>query len=224
MNKLQPGQTTYCQWGGLNIRIDMHTDGVSITVDHHPTLNRAFTNLHQGRAYLAFLRDKANAGKPVWLIEAGAGALTSTAAIVDDAEQALIDSINATLDKAQAPEVEIAARLKAEVDAIVADADPNWRAKLRAQVIEAADRKNRLHDYSRTRVCRKPPTTAQLDLIRNHRGGEVRVRDGQPWTMLKGIVDRDLGTPVYGLRKKIAAVRLNTRGLNIAAEQAGVKA
>jgi hypothetical protein len=218
MNKLQPGQTTYRQWGTLNIRIDMHSDGVSITVDHHPSLNRAFTNLDQGRAYLAFLRDEANAGNPVWLIEAGAGVLTSTSTVVDDDELALIDDINASIDEAQAPAKAENAQLAKDVAAIMADADyATWRRNIRQQAVAAVEAKNQRHDYSRTRVCRKPLTDVQADLIRNHRDGEVRVRAGQSWTVLRAIHRRIGGTPAYKPNSRImTSLKLNTQGMALA--------
>jgi len=217
---LAPGDTVYRQWGALNIRIDMHHDGVTITADHHPSLNRAFTNLDQGRAYLRFLYDEATAGKPVWLIEAGAGVLTSTMALGQD-EADLVADINATLDGATAIRTQVTAQLRAEVDNILADADPNWARKLRAEVVQAAKKRNEPRDYSKTRVHRQEPTPAELDRIRQHRNGIVTTAPGQPWTLLKAIEARGYGTGVREnpLRPKLAYVRLNGRGLAVATEQ-----
>lgn len=126
--QLMPGETTYRTWGALNIRIDMHTDGVAITVDHHATLNRALP-VEQARTYLEFLRDEAKAGKPLWLIEAQAGVLTS--AVLDDAERAMVDGIRAHLEQATPKPV--------DVSDILADAPTcgGWNA-FRQQVTRTA--------------------------------------------------------------------------------------
>lgn len=217
MTTLQPGQTTYRQWGALNIRIDMHTDGVAITVDHHPTLNRSFTSLDQGRAYLEFLRDEAKASKPVWLIEAGAGVLTSTAAVLDG-EQELIDSINADGDRYLAAEVaahnQVVATV-AEVKAEQVETDAQWRARIRREAATLAQA-SKPRDFTKGRVHCKPLTVAELDLVRSHRNGEVTTKPGQSWLVLRAIVRRGYGTPVYGTGQRIVSVTLNQRGFTAA--------
>jgi hypothetical protein len=77
---------------------------------------------------------------------------------------------------------------------------------------------------TRTNVHLKPLTAAELDLIRQHRGGEVTTRPGQPWLMLRAIVRRGFGEPVYRRGRRIVAVQLNQRGLAAADEQAGAAA
>ncbi len=50
---------------------------------------------------------------------------------------------------------------------------------------------------TRTRVHTKPPTPAEKHLIRNHVDGVVKVRPGQPWTMLRAIHQRIGGQRTY---------------------------
>lgn len=206
---LLPGQTAYRQWGALNIRIDMHTTHVAITVDHVPGLNRSFTNNDQGRAYLEYLRDEAKAGKPMWLIEAGAGVLTSTA-VADAAEQDLIDSVNATMDAGQPQGI--------DVSDIITDIKAASEARIE-KAIQRAERVNERRDYSKTRVHCKPPTSAGLAAIRHHTvnpDGTLTVRrlPGQPWTTLKGLYDRIGGTPT---RKRTRITALTYRPEQLAA-------
>jgi hypothetical protein len=86
----------------LQVVITRDPQGVSFTVTDHPVLNRAYTNLEQSRTYLRLLRDMANAGEQTWKIEAAAGEHTSAQAVVNDAERALIDQTNATMDATHA--------------------------------------------------------------------------------------------------------------------------
>jgi hypothetical protein len=73
---------------------------------------------------------------------------------------------------------------------------------------------------TRTRVHCKPPTPAELDLIRNHRGGVVTTRPGQSWTVLRAIWRRGLGEPVYRPGTRIvASLTLNARGYALAGQQ-----
>ncbi|MFI5895696.1 hypothetical protein ACIA5D_36935 [Actinoplanes sp. NPDC051513] len=72
---------------------------------------------------------------------------------------------------------------------------------------------------TRTNVHCQPLTPAELDLVRNHNGGAVSTKVGQSWLVLRGIVRRGYGTPVYGCGTKIVAVELNQRGLAAAGEQ-----
>lgn len=133
MNQLMaPGQTTFRQFGPLHIRIDRHDEGVSINVTHHPILDRTFTNLDEGRAYLTLLRDEATAGTAVWAIEEQAGAWTSAAAVVDQVEEAMIAGIRANMDAATPPRV--------DVSDIVSDipAGGSWAALRRSTTRKAA--------------------------------------------------------------------------------------
>jgi hypothetical protein len=194
---MTPGQTEYRDFGPLNIRIDRHDEGVTITVTHHDILNRQFTNLTEGRGYLALLRDHATAGTPMWLIEAAAGAWTS-AAVVDQADKELIASINATMDAMQPEPVDVS-------DIVEGDGYQAERRKAREQAARFA---------TRSQVHLQPPTEAELDRIRQHRNGIVTTAPGQPWTLLRAIHRRGLGDihEVHG-RHVIASVRLNARGL-----------
>lgn len=190
MTTLLPGETAYRQWGALNIRIDRHHDGVAITVTHHPALNRAFTNLNQGRAYLEFLRDEANTGKPVWLIEAGAGALTSTTALGQD-EAELVDDINHTIDATQPQGIDVSDILAGIEQASISRVE---------NAIRAAEQPRR--DFTRTRVATKPPTAAELAAIRAHTvnpDGTLAVRrlPGQSWLVLRALYRRLGGTRAY---------------------------
>jgi hypothetical protein len=88
-------------------------------------------------------------------------------------------------------------RLNADVQAITADADPNWRSNLRREVVQAAKQTNqpkegRLVHPTRSNVHLKPPTPAELDRIRQHHNGIVTTAPGQPWTLLRAIVRRQL--------------------------------
>ena len=217
MQTLMPGQTMYFEYGPsadritLVVRVDMHHNGVSITVVEptRTTLDRAFTDLEQGRAYLTYLRDSAKAGQPAWLIEAGAGALTSTTAIVDDAEQALIDAINTDLDADVADRVAENNQLMADRDTIL-NGD-SWYAER-----QAARRQAALRNTS-TRAHLKPPTPTELARMRAHQDGIVTTAPGQPWTLLQAIVRRGLAVEheVYG-RHVLKSVRLNQRGMAVA--------
>jgi hypothetical protein len=199
--QLAPGDTEYRDFGPLHIRIDRHEDGVAITVvtPARTTLDRAFTNLDEGRAYLTFLRDAALAGLPVWAIEQQAGVLTSAAAVIDDAEQALIDGINADWDRntKQATAIDVSD---------IVDGD-EYQAARKAARADAAR-------YStRTGAHLKPPSAAELDRMRQHHNGVVTCAPGQPWTLLRAIVRRGLAVEheVHG-RHVLKAVRLNARG------------
>ncbi|GAA0529442.1 hypothetical protein GCM10010172_07660 [Paractinoplanes ferrugineus] len=83
MLKLQPGQTASFDLGRLTVRVDRHHDGVSFTVDHHPELNRPFTDLNEAAAYYRYLRD--NGHRPVRDIVAEAGVLISASAVLAEA-------------------------------------------------------------------------------------------------------------------------------------------
>lgn len=207
MNQLlTTGQTAYRQYGPLHIRIDRHDEGVSINVTAHPTLDRTFTNLAEGRAYLRFIRDLALAGTAVWAIEQQAGAWTTAAAIVDQAERDMVQGIGANMQAAQPTPVDVSDIVNQRRGPTFTDLKRNAR-----------------NDYTRTRVAAKPLTPAELDLIRHHRGGRVTTRPGQSWLVLRAIVRRGYGTAVYGSGHRIVAVDLNERGLAVA-EQNGVAA
>jgi hypothetical protein len=216
--QLSAGETTYMNYGPtaaritLVVRVDMHHDGVSITVVNpaRTTLNRAFTNLGQGRAYLRYLRDAAKAGQPVWQIEAGAGVLTSTTTVMDDAEQDLIDRLNADLDADVAEAVAVNNTLIADRDNILADADRNWRDHFRAEVVQA-------HRGQSTAA----PTTDPMDRVLTaaaNTDGRI-VRGGQPGratsTQLIALRKRGLVELVYGKRRNqrvIVEGRLTVKG------------
>ena len=136
---LSPGQETYMnirrapvdgQPGNvlLTVLISLFTDGVSLTFTGHDILNRAFTNLDEARAYLRFLKAEAAAGTPMWQIIERAGAWTTAAAVVDDAEKGMRAGITANMDA-------VNAKLRAEgqadaktAQAATADPAESWAA------------------------------------------------------------------------------------------------
>lgn len=215
---LTPGQTAYRQYGPLNIRIDRHHEGVTITTqvgaERNPILSRTFTNAQiiEGRKFQAYLRD--NAHLPVWQIEAGVSALLATAAVFDQAEQDLIDDINATLaaKRAQSEPVHGQARRNATEVAAQQAQTGGWYAARR----EAAARNAIPFRPTATRIHTRPPTPAQYDRIRKHHNGRVTCADGQPWTLLRGIYERgfadEASIEYWPGTRKYKAVRLNRRG------------
>jgi hypothetical protein len=200
--QLAPGETTYRDFGHLNIRIDMHHDGVTILVTAHPGLNRSFTNLSEGRAYLGLLRDMGRAGKPLYEIEDAAGVLTSAAAVLDDAEQALIDDLNADFDQRDKQAEAAKQQELDDAQAIVGDGQGWTRYRQSFRPVRA----------TKSRTYLQPPTDAQLRLMRQHTNGIVRCDDKANWLTLRGIADRGLGVVHEQDRQIITAVRLNARG------------
>lgn len=195
----------------LTVQVDRHHEGVSITALHHSALDRTFTNdrLDEGRTYLQFLYDEARKGTQVFLIEAQAGALTSAAAVLDQAEQDMVDGIRANMDAMQPKPVDVS-------DIVQGDGYQAERKKAREQAARFA---------TRSQVHLQPPTEAELGRIRAHVHGIVTCAPGQNWTLLRAIVRRNLGDihEVHG-RHVIASVRLNARGLQLAGEQIGAAA
>lgn len=189
----------------LHVVIHHHGTHIGLVFTDHGNLNRALP-VDEARAYLADIKREAKSGTAVWAIEQLAGAWTSAAAIVDAAEQDMVTGINATLDAAQPKPI--------DVSDILADMPRagSWNA------LKQANRR----DYSRTRVSSKEPTAAELDRIRAHRDGIVTTAPGQPWTLLRAIVRRELGDihEVHG-RHVIASVRLNARGMALVGEHIG---
>lgn len=227
MQHLTPVTETF---GNVTVQTWTDHEGISINVFTAGRRNSGLsaTYLHDDRegaiAWYRTVRDAALDGQPVWLIEASVSALIdATQATGADAE--LIAAVNATMDAAVDSRKVESTRLNADVQAITADADPNWRANLRAQIAQAAKARNTPADFTRTRVHCKPPTTAELDRIRAHRNGIVTTAPGQPWTLLRAIVRRQLGEvhEVHG-RNVIASVRLNARGMALAEQNTEIAA
>jgi hypothetical protein len=198
------------QFGQLTVQTWTDHEGISINVftAGHRNSGLSATYLHDDReaavVWYRTVRDAALDGQPVWLIEASVSALID-AAQATGADAELIAAINATMDAADSRKVE-STRLNADVQAITADADPNWRSNLRREVVQAAKQTNTPADFTRTRVHCKPPTRAMLDLIRQHRNGVVKPRPGQTWQVLKG------------LQARIGGERINRPGTRIIAE------
>jgi hypothetical protein len=185
----------------LQVRIDRHHDGVSFTVTHHPALNRGFTNLDQARTYLELLRDMAKAGEQVWKIEAAAGVLTSTQAVFDDAEQALIDTLNADFDARDRKAVAEREALEADVAAVMATST----------------------GFCGNRTSTAAPTSDPMDRILTEAaqaGGRiVRSREATS-TQLIALRKRGLVELVYGRRgnqRVITGARLTGKGIKHAA-------
>jgi hypothetical protein len=186
----------------IQVRVDRHWDGASIRVTHSDTLGRQYPagTEHELDTYLAWLEQAAKAdGATLRLIEDAASALTSAAAVYDDAERDLIASINSTMDATTAS---LAAEVEQERDdaqQIVADGQ-GWNA-YRQQV---------RRDFTKGRVHRLPPTPAELDRIRNARPNPdgtytVTCRPGQTWRVLSALRDRLGGTPTYRGNTRIIA-------------------
>jgi len=154
---MQPGETRYRKYGTLEVRLDHHGTHIAITVDHAPLLDRALP-LAQARDYCHLLRD--HAGQQLWQIEAAAGAFTTALAVVDQAEQDLIDSINADLDADEATERQAAVQLHSDVQAIVKPQGWNQmrqearRTTPSPTVVAAAKRLNTAHSPE-NRMARK---------------------------------------------------------------------
>jgi hypothetical protein len=215
------------QFGNVTIQTWTDHEGISINVftAGHRNSGLSATYRHAEReaaiAWYRTIRDSALDGQPVWLIEAQVSALIDAAqAIGPDAQ--LVAAINATLDAGDTARQVESDRLNDDVQAITAAADPNWRRTLRTQVVQAAKqtnyKENPVHP-TRSQVHLKPPTAAELDRIRQHRNGVVTCAPGQPWTLLRAIVRRQLAEPheVYG-RHVLKSIRLNRRGLELAAQ------
>lgn len=187
---------------------------ISLTFANHSILNRLLPEA-EARAYLEFLKAEAAAGTGMHLLIERAGMFTSAMAAADDAEQDLIDRLNASLDQDHA---DLTARMSAQVEQvadIVTGPRTGWTG-IRTAAKNQALGFRRIRP-TRTGVHVKPLTGPMLDLIRNHRAGVVTTRPGQSWTVLRGIVERGYGKPVYRPGTRIiTAARLNERGLAVA--------
>lgn len=225
--QLKPGQNTSMDITRANgnilltVLISLFTDGVSMTFTNHPTLDRTFGNLAEGRAYLRYLKGEAAASTELWLIEDRAGDWTSGAAVADQAERALIDSVNATLNAAQADlNRETAVQQAAVADIMAGTGQTGGWYGARKAAQQAVTPISRAIHPTRTRVHCKPATAAELDLIRSHRNGVVTTRPGQSWTILRAIERRGYGQPTYRPGTRIiTSITLNARGHALAGQQ-----
>lgn len=211
MQKATAGQPVTHQHGNLLITTSVDNAGliglyVTDGVNRLDQLTKSFTDRAAAAAWYRHIAQAAEAGKPVRAIEWEIQALID-AAVATDVEQ-VAEAINADGADYLAAETAVHNRLVAERDAILADADPNWRANLRAEVKQAAVRQNeggRLIRPTKTRTHLKPLTAVELDLIRMHVNGVVTTRPGQSWTVLRAIHDRIGGTPTYRPGTRIIA-------------------
>lgn len=153
-----------------------------------------YTNAHAAWTEARRIALAAHEGKAVAQIEAEKPSELALAEV-----ERLIDSINVTIDEAQAPALAEAAQLAADVEQIMAGADPNWRRTIRAEAAESAPR--RIADHTRSRVGSKPPTAAELHAIRNHSMVDGRIvvtaQPGQNWLTLRALHRRIPGQPTY---------------------------
>jgi hypothetical protein len=197
--------------------------GIAITTtaggSYNSLLSRTFTHdqTQAARVFYGHIRDCATAGKSTWQIEAEVAALIDMEQAVD-VEQ-IAEAINAEVDAHHAEVTAThnqAVAVVAEVMAGTAQTGGWYGARNTAQ---QTARPRTVHP-TRTRVHCKPPTPAELDLIRAHRGGVVRTRPGQSWTVLRAIWRRGLGEPVYRPGTRIiASLTLNARGYALAGQQ-----
>lgn len=227
MQKLKAGETAYMNITSRNgtlvfvVLVQLFHNGVSLIFNHHAALNRAFTNVNEGRAYLRFVMNEAAAGTPTWLIVDRAGRWSSAAAVADEAEQALIDGINQAMGERHAATNAAHEQARQIRDEAQAANSGGWYAT-RKQAMRNTIRP------TATRIHTQPPTPAQLDRIRRHHNGRVTCAPGQPWTLLRGIVDRGLADRSNidykpGTRQ-IKAIHLNRRGWALLAQQNEVSA
>jgi hypothetical protein len=199
--------------------------GIAITTtaggSYNSLLSRTFTHdqTQAARVFYGHIRDCATAGKSTWQIEAEVAALIEMEQAVD-VEQ-IAEAINAEVDAHHAEVTAVHNQTVASVAEVMAGTAQTggwYGARNTAQ--QTATPLRTVHP-TRTRVHCKPPTPAELDLIRAHRGGVVTTRPGQSWTVLRAIERRGLGQPVYQPGTRIiASLRLNARGLALADVQA----
>jgi hypothetical protein len=184
MNLYGPDTQTGEQ-GARVLHVVIHHFGsfISLLFTDHAVLNRQLP-IAEARAYLRDIKREAKAGTALWAIEAQAGVLTSTSAIVNQAEEAMVEGIRANMDAAQPKPV--------DVSDIVPQGAGSWQA------LRQANRR----DFSRTRVSSQEPTEAELGRIRAARRNNdgtltVTRAPGQSWTVLKALRDRLGGVPTY---------------------------
>ncbi len=218
----------------FHVHMDVYPEQVSIRITDHPTLNRLLP-LQQGRDYLRLLRDEAAKGTPTWLIKAMAGAYTSAAAIVDDAEQALVDRINADLDERRAQREQDAADLAAKVeDALASDreAHATWRDTTRKQVTSQANAN--IGAYAHGAPNQRPVPKNQLNARLLARAfsaatpaGDIYVTPGLvAGTFLEAMARHRLGRVIYdetkprrmGVAKPVIKLHLSPAGRLLATQ------
>lgn len=222
------------QFGALIITTWTDREGISIQVYAGPTRQSALSATYPhaqrdaAKAWYRTIRDAALAHTPIWKIEAQASCLIDAAQAAGGADAELAADINAVLDQAAA---DMRAEHEAE-QAAVADIMADTKRTGGWTGARTAAKNTHLYPRrirpSRTNRHAKPPTPAQADRIRQHRNGVVTCADGQPWTLLDGIVQRGLADPASisyrpGTRQ-IASVRLNARGYAYASRSEQVAA
>lgn len=219
MKKAIEGHPVTHQHGNLLITTSVDHTGlitlyVTDGVNRLDQLCKAFTDRDAAAAWYRHIRDCAVAGKPVYAIEWELEALIA-AGVAVDVEQ-VAEQINTDADTRQATTEAAHDALVADRDDIMADADPNWRTKLRQQTAAQANR--RTIRPTRTRVHLQPPTPAQKTAAAQHRDGVVYAADVSSWVVLRGLEERGYGLGVRETpnRPKLAYLTLNTAGLTLA--------
>lgn len=202
------------QFGPLTVITWKDAHGISINVHTAGTRNSALSATYrhadraQAKTWYRTIRDAALAGTPVWLIEAQVSALIDAVqAVGPDAK--LAAAVNATMDAVQADLEADTARQQAAVADIVNGPRTGWR--------------NLRHEFRQVRPTRtnthvQPLTPAMRRLARQHNNGIVRLPAGTDWRILAGIADRGHGTVHEARGYRVTAVRLNQRGLAVAAQ------
>jgi hypothetical protein len=185
----------------LHLRVDRHHDHTAILVvtPMDTSLDRAFPTTAEADTYLGFLNEQVAGNVPLWQIEHNAGVLTSTSAALDHIDHELIDAVNEAMDQADLDrQAATEQRVAAEQAAI--------RGIVPAHPVTP----------TRSRVHTQQPTPAELARMRAHHNGRVVCDQGQPWTLLRGIVRRRYADPnrveYWPGTRKIRAVWLNQRG------------
>jgi hypothetical protein len=185
MQKATIDQPAYNQHGALLIKTSINQQGViSLYVTTGTTriekLSKAFNDREQAAAWYRHIAQAAEAGKAVYQIEWEIEALIA-ASVAVDVEQLAAD-LNADGDRYVAAEVEVHNTLVEFKDDVMAQADPNWKANFRAEVVQAAKRQNGMACFAQASTSRPANLTAAQHAIVTlaaDNGGRI-VRGGQP--------------------------------------------
>jgi hypothetical protein len=203
---------------------------VSDGVQRIDQLTKTFANRDQAAAYYRHVSKAAEQGKRihqiVWEVQALEEA--QNAATGRSTEQVKAD-LNTDATAYLTAETEVHNRvvqLRAEALAESSESYTQWRARVRKQVVQAAQqasqatpaREGRTVRNTKTRVFLKPLDPAQIRAIHLHRDGVVYAGNGISWLTLRAIVDKNYGAATYMPgRQIIQSVALNQAGLEVAA-------
>jgi hypothetical protein len=161
----------------LHLRVDRHHDHTAITVvtPFDTTLDRAMPDA-EADAYLAFLATEVESGTRLWMLEQRAGAWTSAMAVADQAEQDLIDAVNATLDQAAADLTAHHAAEQARVADIVNGPRNGWNALRQAHTRTGkptSEPMDRILNTARDGYIPRGQDATSVQLIALHKRGKV---------------------------------------------------